>query len=465
MFSNAVIILLIFISQAGARHLLTNRTRNAQDDVDKVVEQVVEEVVDKLFNWALKALPLHHACLDQTTLAKTSHLAMQRESMYRLSVATWSQMQTRQNIWASPVVEPRQPEPISTKKNSLLRSRMARHPPLLTRVVHRLAEEAESTAALTVTLRSSQASTRWGSTTLNPVAWFNSTDSMRRSYRAKVEQCYARSFNENFMKKCLSEAAESTVGTHLMKSFAVTRGPLLVIGVAGPSGSGKTTFSEELKARLANDGIPATVLGADRYYRTLSEDDRLIAKRGEFNFDVPGALDLDLLAGHIEEMREGRWPVKVPKYDFVQCRREDDEDHIEEADAQVLIVEGLFVLAVNELRTQFDLSVYAADDSRTCLGRRLERDSNSRGISISEGVKQYRKFVEPAMNAIIEPSSKNAHLVVPGAGRNFHTIDLLVGCVRDSVQRHRKEIGQEGILRFPPGLDFLSCVADACAAQ
>ena len=69
------------------------------------------------------------------------------------------------------------------------------------------------------------------------------------------------------------------------------RGTYLV-GVAGGSGSGKTTLVRALRNLLPPDTV--TLVSQDDYYRPIEQ--QLTDSNGKVNFDLPAALDLDLLA-------------------------------------------------------------------------------------------------------------------------------------------------------------------------
>ena len=89
-----------------------------------------------------------------------------------------------------------------------------------------------------------------------------------------------------------------------------------VLAIAGGSGSGKSTLARALSASLGQSRI--AVLPVDAYYRDLShvspED------REAVNFDHPDALDLELFAHHVADLREGR-SIACPTYDFTtHCR-------------------------------------------------------------------------------------------------------------------------------------------------
>ncbi|HEM62143.1 MAG TPA: uridine kinase, partial [Chloroflexi bacterium] len=85
----------------------------------------------------------------------------------------------------------------------------------------------------------------------------------------------------------------------------------IVIGVAGGSGSGKTTVSEAILDRVGRDRI--AYLQHDSYYKDRSHLPP--EERANANFDHPDALESELLALHLSDLKSGR-AVEVPVYDF-----------------------------------------------------------------------------------------------------------------------------------------------------
>ena len=74
---------------------------------------------------------------------------------------------------------------------------------------------------------------------------------------------------------------------------------VVVIGVAGGTGSGKTTVAEAIVARIGASRI--AYLQHDSYYRDLAgwDQDALL----HHNFDHPDALESELLAEHIRDLK------------------------------------------------------------------------------------------------------------------------------------------------------------------
>ena len=108
---------------------------------------------------------------------------------------------------------------------------------------------------------------------------------------------------------------------------------ILVIGIAGGTGSGKTTLMNNLIKAFATD---VTILSHDNYYKR--HDDLTYEERCKLNYDEPAALETDLMARHLDQLRHGQ-AIDCPVYDFTQHNRSSETIHIEPK--KVIIVEGI----------------------------------------------------------------------------------------------------------------------------
>ncbi|MEM7247407.1 MAG: uridine kinase [Acidobacteriota bacterium] len=178
-----------------------------------------------------------------------------------------------------------------------------------------------------------------------------------------------------------------------------------VIGVAGGSGSGKSSLARRLVESRPEGS--ARLVALDWYYRDLSQLDE--AERARVNFDEPSALELDLLVEHLGELVAGR-TVAAPRYDFAtHCRLEGSTPV---APAELIVVEGLHVLAWPPLRERLDLAVYLDADRELCLSRRAARDGVERGRDPESIRRQFLDTVWPMHQRHVEPSRANADLVL-----------------------------------------------------
>ncbi len=178
------------------------------------------------------------------------------------------------------------------------------------------------------------------------------------------------------------------------------------VGIAGGSGSGKTTLARALLDHFGPDD--AVLLSHDSYYRErtpeeLSDPDRL-------DFDTPDALDTELLAAQVAALHADR-SVEVPIYDFGTHRR---VGALSVSPRPVVLVEGILLFTSPALRAALDLAVFVEVPAELRLARRMARDMAERGRSRDEVLQRFERFVEPAYQRWVAPSSVYAQLVVSG---------------------------------------------------
>ena len=80
---------------------------------------------------------------------------------------------------------------------------------------------------------------------------------------------------------------------------------ILVIGIAGGTGSGKTTLMNRIIEKYADH---VTVLSHDNYYKR--HDELTYDERCQLNYDEPAALETDLMAHHLDKLRQGLSVIK-----------------------------------------------------------------------------------------------------------------------------------------------------------
>ncbi len=176
-----------------------------------------------------------------------------------------------------------------------------------------------------------------------------------------------------------------------------------IFAVGGGSCSGKTTVAGALGAMVAGSAI----LSMDDYYRPHQVDVELF----DTNFDEPAALDLDLLAGHLEALCTGQ-AIEKPAYDFALHERVGCEPF---GPHPVVILDGLFALHERlDSHVDYGLWVDCPDESR--LRRRLGRDVNERGRTRSGILHQYEATVRPMHELHVERTRVRADLIVSNPG-------------------------------------------------
>ena len=202
---------------------------------------------------------------------------------------------------------------------------------------------------------------------------------------------------------------------------------ILVIGIAGGTGSGKTTLMKNLIEEFKED---VTILSHDNYYKR--HDDLTYEERCRLNYDEPAALETDLMAYHLDLLRQGK-AIDCPVYDFTQHNRSDKTIRIEPR--KVIIVEGILIFENKPLRELMDIRVFVDTDADVRLCRRILRDVEERGRSLESVLSQYQNTVKPMHEMYVEPSKKFANIIVPEGGQNYVALDMIRGC----ILRHLEE--------------------------
>lgn len=197
----------------------------------------------------------------------------------------------------------------------------------------------------------------------------------------------------------------------------------LVIGIAGGTGSGKTTVADLVAGDLGPDRV--VVLTQDNYYCDLSH--LPFEERARTNFDHPDAVDFQLMADHIAELKAGR-AIQMPVYDFKVHTRMPETVRVQPRDN--LIVEGILVLEFEEIRDQMDLRIYVDTDDDLRFIRRLKRDIEERGRSVNSVIDQYLSTVRPMHMEFVEKNRRHADLILPWMTYNRNAVQMLIEMVR-----------------------------------
>lgn len=193
---------------------------------------------------------------------------------------------------------------------------------------------------------------------------------------------------------------------------------MLVIGIAGGTGSGKTTVVKKIIERLPEGDVE--VLAQDAYYRDNS--DIPLEERQKINFDHPDAIEFELLAEHIRQLRKGG-TVKQPIYSYLTCTRA--EETIPVSPKKVIIVEGILCLAPKELRDLMNIRIFVDCEADLRLSRVIQRDIIERGRNVAQVLERYEKTVRPSHLQFIEPTKRYADIIVPQGGQNTVAIDII----------------------------------------
>ncbi|MDD3831186.1 MAG: uridine kinase [Clostridia bacterium] len=191
-----------------------------------------------------------------------------------------------------------------------------------------------------------------------------------------------------------------------------------VIGIAGGSGSGKTTVATKLVNVF---GLDSVVLSHDFYYKDNSQ--LTFEQRANINYDHPNSLDTDLLIEHVSMLKNGQ-SIKHPTYDFSLHLRNNIWQEMSPAD--IIVVEGILLFENKQLCDLMDVKIFVDTDDDVRFIRRLSRDVNERGRSMQSVINQWLTTVKPMHDTFVQPSKRNADIIIPEGGFNDVAIDMLI---------------------------------------
>ncbi len=201
---------------------------------------------------------------------------------------------------------------------------------------------------------------------------------------------------------------------------------IITIGIAGGTGSGKTTITKRIMKEFGGD---VSVLYHDNYYKR--HDELSYAERTKLNYDHPNAFDTDLLVQHLEALRRGE-AIQCPVYDYTVHNRSDKT--ITVRPAKVLVVEGILIFAEPELCKRMDVKIFVDTDADVRILRRIVRDTRDRGRDLESIVTQYLATVKPMHEMFVEPSKRNADIIIPTGGHNRVATDFVMERIRAHIE-------------------------------
>ncbi len=223
--------------------------------------------------------------------------------------------------------------------------------------------------------------------------------------------------SEAFHEQRLSQIARQ-VADHLEHAHLIL--------VSGPSSAGKTTFSKRLMVQLLALGISPFPLELDNYF--LPRDKTPLGEDGKPDFEALEALDLPVLADHLQKLIHGD-EVQLPRYNFRTGLREVGEV-IRLARGQPIILEGIhgleprlipeslsgeayriYISALTQLNLDRHNRVSTTD---TRLLRRIVRDARERGYTASQTIARWES-VRRGEAKYIFPNQENADVMFNSA--------------------------------------------------
>ncbi|MBP3924373.1 hypothetical protein J6E39_03940 [bacterium] len=200
---------------------------------------------------------------------------------------------------------------------------------------------------------------------------------------------------------------------NIARKVVLEKKKTFLIGITGESASGKTVFVDNTIKACVKDKTEGiyTVIRCDDYYKDTSKELKEAGSYEElfktgFSFDIPDAIDLDLMKSHLIDLKAGK-AIISPKYNFVTC--ESDPNGEIKKPAKVILTEGLYVLNDN-VRDVMDVKVYVFTPLEVIKDRWYKRAA-SRGktgqaadiqfADVNRTAQQYIRPAYPISDAVI----------------------------------------------------------------
>ena len=163
-----------------------------------------------------------------------------------------------------------------------------------------------------------------------------------------------------------------------------------------------------------------TILSHDFYYKEHSSLN--YEERSKLNYDHPNSFDTDLMIQHIRQLKKGK-SIYRPVYDFTIHNR--TEETVLVQPSKVIIVEGILIFENKELLDLLDIKVFIDTDADVRIIRRILRDVSERGRTLESVITQYLTTVKLMHEQFVEPSKKNADIIIPEGGYNVVALQML----------------------------------------
>ena len=167
----------------------------------------------------------------------------------------------------------------------------------------------------------------------------------------------------------------------------------------------------ELTKRLPD----ASLHSMDNYYIDLANQPR--DENNIENFDKLESIDIDQYTNDLKRLISGE-SLELDEYTFNNDKSTSKK--ISVAAANVILVEGIFVLSAEKIRELMDLKLFVDAPDYLMMSRRIIRDAEERGYDLHDVIYRYQHHVTPAFKKYIEPSKQYADLIIP----NYTNFDI-----------------------------------------
>jgi uridine kinase len=155
-----------------------------------------------------------------------------------------------------------------------------------------------------------------------------------------------------------SEAAYQVDIEKAVEGIIARQEKLRMVLITGPSSSGKTTTTIKIGQKLSKIGLKLVTLNVDNYFFDLEMHPK--DEFGDYDFETPHALDLELVNKHLAELIDGK-EISGPFYDFKTGHRVPDKVHMKLNPDEIILIDslhGLFPGLTRDIPEELKFKLY-----------------------------------------------------------------------------------------------------------
>jgi uridine kinase len=203
--------------------------------------------------------------------------------------------------------------------------------------------------------------------------------------------------------------------------------PVKIVIIAGPSSSGKTTTTIKLGHLLQQAGHSLVPLTVDHYFFDLEMHPQ--DEHGDYDYETPQALDLPLIAEHLQRLIAGE-RVMIPFYDFKTGKRHLNHTPMQIGPTDIILIDslhGLYPAMTEGIEPEQKFALYIepllqmkGPDDRFIrwtdlrLMRRMERDVRHRAYDPRRTLEHWHYVRSSELRAIIPYVNTTDYIVNSG---------------------------------------------------
>ena len=141
-----------------------------------------------------------------------------------------------------------------------------------------------------------------------------------------------------------------------------------------------------------------------------------------YSYDHPNAFDTEFLIRQLKQLKNGE-SVECPVYDYTIHNR--SKNTITIVPTPIIIVEGILIFENKELCDLMDIRIFVDTDADLRIIRRIKRDVLERARSLESVTNQYMDTVKPMHEQYVEPSKRNANIIIPENSYNQPAMEMI----------------------------------------